>query len=95
MTARGDGAGRRGGVASARGDDATGQGGHAYAEGDIVKIKGDRVTLYKVDRLLDTGSGTGYRVVEIGGPFKVVLVEDVKERIYTAQEWADYQEEVN
>ena len=67
---------------------------HAYAVGDIVKLKGDRVTLYKVTQLLDTTSGTGYMVVPAyNGAFKAVKDDKVKERTYTAAEWEDDQEE--
>jgi hypothetical protein len=93
VTARGDGAGgRRGGVTSARGDGA-GLPRHQYGIGDIVKLKGDRVTLWKVTQLLDTSSGTGYMVVPVGnGAFRAVKDDKVTEKVYTAQEWAEEME---
>ena len=91
-TPRGDGAGRRRGVDTARRD--AGLAGHAYAEGDIVKLKGDRVTLYKITQLLDTSSGTGYMVVPMPeGAFRAVRDDKVKERIHTAAEWKAEQDE--
>ena len=67
---------------------------HQFQEGDIVKLKGDRVTLYKIKDLLDAPSGTGYMVVPMPeGAFKAVRDDKVKERIHTAAEWKAEQDE--
>lgn len=88
MTARGDGAAGRRGRGDARRE--AGLPRHQYDVGDVVKLKGDRVTLYKIHQLLDTESGTGYMVVPAdNGAFKAVKDDKVTERVYTAQRWAE------
>ena len=62
---------------------------HAYAVGDIVKLNGDRVTEWKIKELLDSPSGTGYRVVPSdNGASRAVRDDKIDKRLYTADEWA-------
>ncbi len=61
---------------------------HAYQVGDIVKLKGDRVTEWKIRELLDTPSGIGYRVTPTEqGANRAVRDDKIDKRLYTADEW--------
>lgn len=85
MTARGDGA-KRQVREHARRD--TGLPAHTYQVGDIVKLKGDRVTEWKIVELLDTPSGIGYRIIPTDdGAFRAVRDDKIDKRLYTAAEW--------
>ncbi len=62
---------------------------HAYQVGDIVKLKGDRVTQWRIRDLLDTPSGIGYRVTPTEqGANRAVRDDKIDKRLYTADEWA-------
>ena len=62
---------------------------HQYQVGDIVKLKGDRVTQWKIKDLLDTPTGIGYWIVPTDdGGSRAVRDEKVDKRLYTADEWA-------
>ena len=85
MTARGDGA-RRQDREHARRD--AGLPAHLYQVGDIVKLKGDRVTEWKIKGLLDTPSGIGYRITPTEqGANRAVRDDKIDKRLYTADEW--------
>ena len=61
---------------------------HAYQVGDIVKLKGDRVTEWKIKELLNTPSGIGYRITPTEqGANRAVRDDKIDKRLYTADEW--------
>ncbi len=61
---------------------------HLYQVGDIVKLKGDRVTQWRIRDLLDTPSGIGYRVTPTEqGANRAVRDDKIDKRLYTADEW--------
>ena len=61
---------------------------HQFQVGDIIKLKGDRVTQWKIRDLLDTPSGIGYQIVPTDdGAIRAVRDDKVAKRLYTAEEW--------